>query len=434
VRGLRRRPARGAFLSRFAIVSVGRIVAAVLQAVCFLLLARAVSPAEFGLFASALGVITVAQTVVDLGVTTYAIRERATRPTNGHITSALRVSNLLSITLCLLLTALTFSLAIAFDDSLFLLLPLAVTAAAERNADGWLGVVFADGDAWINVSNLVVRRLAVIPLFLLASQVGTDGLLAYSLSSASIALLSALFAHAVVSPRLPPREPIPLRSLLRLTWPYWLASVATQARNLDSIITTLIAGATAAGFYSTASRLTSPLRILPTSLATVLLPEAARRRGERLRPLLRLSLGASAGQAGIYFGLALSAPWLVVIALGDAYSGAVIPTQIVIGSLAFSGSAALFGSLLQGAGAKVYVANVALATTAICLTVVALGAALAGAVGAACGLALSFALQWILLLIRALRLTQGPAPAKPDTQPVKGATAPSDKEKLHWPT
>jgi O-antigen/teichoic acid export membrane protein len=135
---------------QFFWVSGGRVVAALIQAAIMLLLVRAVSPSEFGFFAAVYGVMTVAQTFFDFGLPTLVIRERARQSNAGIVTAALRLNNSLSVALGVLLVSVTAVLGLLVDERFFLLLPLGVWAAAERNADAWLGVIFADGDARVN--------------------------------------------------------------------------------------------------------------------------------------------------------------------------------------------------------------------------------------------------------------------------------------------
>ncbi|WP_259540519.1 lipopolysaccharide biosynthesis protein [Herbiconiux daphne] len=396
-----RSPRRYRVGGQFAWVSAGRIVAALIQALTMLLLVRTVAPAEFGFFSAVYGVVTVVQTAIDLGIPTYVIRERAKDASQPFVTSALRLSNLLSLLLAFLLLAAFVALGFTFDSRFFLLVPLAIWAAAERNADAWLGVVFADGDAKINTANLVGRRLGNLGLFvLLVLLTQIDPVLAFGISSASAAVVSWVFAHVYVARRLVPYEPVKAGYLIRESWPYWLNSVATQARNLDTALTSVLAGSTQAGFYAAASRLTSPLRILPTSLASVLLPASSKRDASNIRGLIKLVALAVAAFAVMYAVLIIVIPFGVPVLLGAEYEGAILALQITAVGLVFASSASLLGSLLQGVGMKHFVAMVAVVTTCTCLAGVALGALLWGATGAALGLAFSYVVQSAALSTR----------------------------------
>ena len=386
---------------QFAWVSGGRIVAALVQALIMLLLIRAVAPAEFGFFAAVYGVMTVAQTFFDFGLPTLVIRERAQRSNPAVVAAALRLNNSLSLTMGVIIIGLLALLGAVADPRFYLLLPLGLWAAAERNADAWLGVVFADGDARINTTNLILRRFGNLALFTgLITWSDLDPVLAFGVSAATAAAGSWIFAHAYVGTLLESNERIAASLLFRLSWPYWLNSVATQARNLDATIIGFVAGSAQAGYYAAAARLTSPLRILPTSLASVLLPASSTRNSSTMRGLLKLVALVVGGLGGFYLVLGLLVPFVVPVLLGDAYAGAVPALQITAVGLVFAGAASLLGSLLQGVGLKHYVAGTAVLTTAVCLIGVGLCGFFWGAAGAAAGLAFSYLVQSIVLVTR----------------------------------
>jgi O-antigen/teichoic acid export membrane protein len=381
-------------------VAAGRIAAAMIQALTLILLARALLPADFGLFSAVLGIATLAQTLFDLGISTYVVRERARNRHSPFLAPALKANNLLSLLLALISAGCLIALALVGDSRFWEMLPLAVWIASERNADVWLGVIVADGDARVNTANLVLRRLVTIGLFAALWAGGVLPILAFATASAAAAVGSSLFAHVYIARLLAPGTLFSVRQLLRETWPFWLNSVATQARNLDVTIVTLFSGASQAGFYAAASRITGPLRILPTSLATVLLPQASRRNSANLLPLVKLVAGCVGGLALLYLLIALAVPHFVPFALGAAYDGSVPAIQVATTGLAFAAAASLLGALLQGVGLKHFVAQTSIVMTVVCLGGCALGASLSGAYGASWALVLAFVVQSATLLGR----------------------------------
>lgn len=393
---MKRRPLAGQFLW----VVIGRVLAALLQAVTFILLARELAPADFGLFSALFGIATLAQTSFDLGLSTLILRERAKSPVSGVVTAALRLNNRLSALLAVATVLVVAGGALLVDEMFWQLLPLAVWVASERNADVWLGVALADGDAKVTTANLVLRRTAALGLFVGLGVIGLPPLLAFSVGVAVAAVASSAFAHAFVNRRLPPASAVTARELVRDGWPYWVNSVATQARNLDVVIVAVAGGAAQAGFYAAASRITGPLRILPTSLASVLLPQAARTTSTTLRPLVKLVAACVAVLAVVYALVAWTTPWFVPVLLGDNYVGAVPAIQIAALGLVFAATASLLGSLLQGVGLKHFVAQSSVAMTVACLLGAAVGAAAGGAIGASLALVAAFVIQAALLLVR----------------------------------
>ncbi len=407
-------------LIQFASGAGGRIVAAALQAALLVLVARAVSPADFGVLSSVLGVALIGQTVLDLGISTYIVRERAADAGSGLVTMALELNSRLSFVLCIGAAIALGGLGSTIDDRFLLMLPLALWMSAERNAEVWLGVAFADQDWKVNFFNVLLRRILSLAIFLILHLFGTDPILSFCLATAVTASLSATWARRFVAPRLPPRQAMSVRSLVRETWPYWLNAMATQARNLDVVFVGMAATAGQAGFYASASRLTSPLRILPTTLAKVLLPASARLAPGDRGALHRLALTMLGTMTVVYLTLLFVLPPLVPVALGDAYRSAIPALQLVLLGLPFAAGASLAGALLQGTGHKTFVARTTLATTALHLGMVLVGSLLFGATGAAGALSLSFVVQFALVTRRLVQTEQRLAASGTDglaTQP-----------------
>lgn len=395
-------------IRQFSWVASGRVIAAVLQMVSLGMAAAWLGPRDFGLLAAVLGVAVIPQTVLDFGISTYVTRTRAADPVSPTVKYALRINNRSSLVLATLFGA-GVAAAAQFGDPVFwLMLPLAVWVGSQRNADVWAGVALADGDAHVNVISLVGRRLLTIIIQLLFFGAGASALLGFSIGSAVGAGVSAVYVRANVYPRLP-RElaDISLKRLLRLTWPYWLHSAATQVRNLDTALVALIASPLAAGMYAVASRLTGPLRILPLSLATVLLPGLTRTGGQITAKVRRGLFLVTALLAVFYILLAVSAAWLVPAILGEEYANAVLPVQIVCLGLVFGAIASLLASVLQARGQARSVGYISLSTAVICMVTIALGAGAWGAVGASLGLVASFALQAAMMLIQVRRPGRG---------------------------
>jgi O-antigen/teichoic acid export membrane protein len=401
---------RRRFVGQVAWVSLGRLGAALLQSLSLILAVRLVSPGEFGLLAGVLGLATVSQTAIDMGVATFISRERAANPQSGAIATALRFNALTSLTLTgVVVMALVLAGAL-IDGTYFLMIPLAFWVSAERNADARLSVVFADGDAKINVLNLLARRTLLVVLFASLAAAHVEAILAFSIASAIAALLSSLFANLYVRRRVTAAPSITYRELLRQSWPYWVHSLATQARNLDVVLLTLVSNAVQAGFYSSASRLTNPLTLLTSSLASVMLPSASRASAsaQSIRPLIKVAVVVLAVMTVIYAAIFVAAPPLVPVILTPAYAPAIPVIQVVVAGLPFAAAASLLASLLQGLNYKHFVATTSTVVAVVCLTLIVIGSGLWGAFGAGMALSLSVLLQAAVLMIGLVVLHRGP--------------------------
>lgn len=402
---------------QFVWVAGGRIAAAVIQALMLLLLARSVAPADFGIFSAIFGLGVVAQNVFDLGLGTFVIRERARDSESPLLVRALQMNSGASLLMGLVGT--TALLVTSLGDATFLTyIPLIVAMAVERNADVRLGLALADGKARINVTNLVTRRTFALVLFVpLTYLAHLDPIIAFGLASVAAATASALSAHLYIrGTDIERGTRTSVRTTLAAATPFWINSVATQARNLDALLVTVLAGPVVSGLYATASRLTGPLRILPTSLSAVLLPQATRlasdsaERRRWLRGVLKVT-----GVMLVFYGmLALVIPPLVPLVLGAEYAPSGTAVRIVLAGLVFAAAASLLSTTLQGWGDAAYVGKVAAVTTAVCLAAVGLGALELGASGAAIGLSLSFLVQAAALIVRALQVS---SPSKNGTSP-----------------
>jgi len=408
---------------QFGWISGGRLLAAVIQAVTLVLLARWTGPAAFGAVGIALSLVIVFQTVTDLGLPTFVVRERAAEPGNPAIRRALEFNNLTTRILALTLLMVFGAMGAFVQHDFYVLLPLAIWAAVDRNTDTWLGVALADGDARVNTIAILSRRVAAITMMVGLYATGAPALLAFSMSLAVVGVVVNAVAHRWASKRVHPSTvSVPIRPILRSSFPYWVNSTATQLRNVDALIIGATTGTAQLAFYAAASRITGPLRILPTSLATVLVPASARTGAANLRRLAKPVGALIAVMTVIYTAVIVAAPWAVPMLLGTDFDGAVLPMQIVCGGLVFAAIASILGAILQGLGRGPVVARIAVITTAACLIGVLVGSMFAAAVGASIALAGSFVVQAVLLaiaLVKAGRRGDPESPAGAVLQPTK---------------
>lgn len=384
--------------SQFSWILFGRVLAAALQAVLIVMLARALGPADFGLLSAVLGIIMVLQAVFDLGLRKMVLRERAEGSTPPIVAGGLWLNSVSSISLGISVGVLLLILGLLVDPIYYFMVPLAFCAAAEKNADTWLGIALADGDAKINTFNLVGRRAVALLLFLGLLQFKINFVLGYSLAVSVAAIVSVLFARSIVK-EASTGERASIRETFIVARPYWANTLAAQLRNLDVAVVNATASSSAAGFYATAARLSGPLRMLPTSLGTVLLPRAAQSKGASLAPIIRILVIAGPLFALMYLLLALLAPWLVETALGDEYIPVIEPLQIVLFGLVFAAITSLVQPVLQGLGFQRAVAIIAVLTTVLILVGLLALSSPFGEVGAAMALAVGFAFECVALLI-----------------------------------
>jgi O-antigen/teichoic acid export membrane protein len=222
---------------------------------------------------------------------------------------------------------------------------------------------------------------------------------AYACAMAVAAIGAASYAQVVVHRRLPTEAGGSIRETLHKSRPYWLHSFATQVRNLDAAVVAMVGTPSQAGYYSVASRISGPMRLVPTSLASVLLPVVARdqRVSHRTLKILVFTLG---GMGLLYALVAVAAPLVIPVLMGAAYEHSVPPVQAMCFGLIFGASASMFASILQGLGEQKYVAGCSVVSAVACIPAIILGTLWLGATGAAIGMIFSFLLQTILFLVK----------------------------------
>ncbi|MFD6855982.1 lipopolysaccharide biosynthesis protein [Rhodococcus sp. NPDC060090] len=395
--GLNKRNANSGLAKQFSWVLLGRLAGALLQAGSMALLARWSGPSGFGLFASIYGIALIIQTFIDFGLTTYIIRLRAQNAWHGSVGGSLRLIGQINVLVGAILVLVTCGLSV-WDGMFLPFVPLAVWVVADRQVETWLGVPLADGNTWQNASSLVLRRSLALVILLGGYYWGVDALLAYATGLA----LSSLIACAPVmmlNRAVSARNSGTSIELLRAARPYWFNSLATQARNFDAALVAIIASPVSAGYYGAASRLTTPLRMIPTSFAAVLMPAATRAGGENKMALVRSVLILTAFTTVLYASLAVVIPFVVPVVLGEEFDAAVPVIQIVCGGLVFAAIASQLGALMQGWGHARAVAVVSSGTTLVCLLGIMLLTPWVGVLGAGFALAGSYVVQVLVQLV-----------------------------------
>jgi O-antigen/teichoic acid export membrane protein len=395
-------PIRG--LSRqFSWLFIARLGGAGLQAVTLLLLAREVTLTEFGIVNAVIGVGMVASAFTDFGVGAFLTKLRAANPGDAKLADAVRVNRASAVGISVAGAALLLLLGLTKSEIYLALLPLVLWIAAEKVTEALLSFAVADGDTLENTISVIFRRTTGLLVFILLVWAGIDGVFSYCVAQAVSGTLGAGLALHRLGERVPSFSGGNPFRILRESWPFWINTAAAQVRNLDVTVVAMVGGAGVAGVYAVPSRLTTPLRLIPTTLAQIALPAASRGGRGSMKALLRAVAIVMALMTVVLGAIALAADWLVSL-LGSEYSDAAIPLRILCGGLLFASLASFMNSILQGRGLQNWVATTSTITGVGSLAGVAVGAWLGGAVGAVLGLALSFVVQVALLAVPTCRI------------------------------
>jgi len=388
---------------QFGWVAFARLAAAGTQAVTLLLLVRGSALEDVAVLTAAMGVLVLGQGLSDLGLSAFAAREHAAASDSGVVAGALRLVRMTSGGLIAASILAATGFCIATGSPLLLpLVVLAVSAGLEKNAQAHLGVTIASAAAAKSARVVLAGRALTLAVMLALSAVGVVAPVAFATALALGNCLNAVQAERDSRMRVGPQHAgstSTRRDLIRRSRPFWLNTFAAQVRNLDATIAATLGGPSVGAAFGVTSRLVTPLRMIPTSLATVLMPASAREGGVTLRQGRRIALVTVLVSLVPLVAMALSAPWLVPTLFGNEYAVAVGAIQVMVISLAFAAVASLLSATLQGAGHAKVVASAAIVGAATCLIGVAFGTIVGGATGAAFGLGSSFVVQSAILLV-----------------------------------
>jgi O-antigen/teichoic acid export membrane protein len=243
-----------------------RGLAAVLQAVSFVVLARQLGAGGFGAVAVGISTGTIVSTLTGFGGGSRALRL-------GMETEHKRVATAMFSAQC---PAALISGAISC---------VVVTGLLDR--EWWIGVavgVMVLSDALCGLEQAVlaglIRPLASAGLLLfqraapftcltLAYFVSVPAILGYAVGAAIAAV------SAIVRPIRDWHRPIRFVELISSSRGYWSSKVAESLGMLDIVVVRLFAGGSAVGLYSIANRVANPLHIIATSILSVVTPAAA---------------------------------------------------------------------------------------------------------------------------------------------------------------
>ena len=391
---------------QFVVLLGSRVTASVLQAVLFALLARAVTPAVFGLVAAVSGVVGVLLVATGAGMGTLVSRAHA-QGRADEVASAVRftwVSGLLTAAACAL--AIGGWSALAQVPAALVLVALALTV--ERTTDAALNVPIADGHVLTSGWPVLARRAVAVGLLLAGLAAGWDALWVYAGASLAGALVGQLMTRRLVP--LTAEPTVPWRTLVRTGAPYMWNTLAAQSRMLDAAIVAAVLTPAAAGAYAAASRLVQPVLLVPQTLASLVLPRAARSDATAARRLVRPLLLAGLGSLVLVVPLAVIAPWLLTLVMGAQYASSADTFRVLLVGMPFVALSAPLAAVLQGQDRAHLAAVIGIGFALLLLVGVAVGAVLAGPVGAAAGLSVSFVARSVVLVVAALRVR----PAQPD--------------------
>lgn len=388
-------------INKLALIAISRLLAALLQAVSLIIVARVAGPASFGLLSVFIGLVIVFQAVFDLGITAYVTRLRATTPQSPLIAQALKIYQRVGLLLGATLVAVSIAVALSGGQVWWLMAALGLAGAIERQADVRLALAIADGDVWKNSFALVLRRALAALLVLVCIQLAIDAVFAYGLSSLIASLVSLWLSRRLVTLQRPIGNVgfVELRTVYSTSKSFWANSIGVQLRNLDIIIVAAFVPAASAGYYSAIARSLNPLMLLSSSLSTILLPMAAGSGGRWTKSLAIPVAVVTLGMSAVFVSISIYADKFVLLVFGVEFAPAIPGFRIVLIGLVFASYSSIQTSFLQARGIEKGVGRISILASIMALLGIGIGVSAAGVTGAALGLASSHVLQCLALIV-----------------------------------
>jgi O-antigen/teichoic acid export membrane protein len=308
-------------------LAAGSGAAQVLVAVLYILTARSMQPDEYGLVVTAIALGLAGAGFVDLGASSYWIREVASgRGTQELLNSKMGTRILIASTVAALLIVVaamtdphfiaTGVLLLSTTTVITMLVPL--RAARRATMVGWLTVLG--------------RTVAIIAFFgLLAFGVEPGRALWISMAIGDLCLVVyiVLFERSQLWPTFHKRS----NPWAGAKW-YSLSTLSGSAQLLDLPIVGLCGGASAAGIYGGVNRWIQPMVLTVSAFASAAAPFLAAVGDPRTlrRQILRASWILAAAIV-LSIGVIFAAPWLVVVLLGDAFASSAPVLQWLAGAM-----------------------------------------------------------------------------------------------------
>ncbi len=389
---------------QFIVLLFSRGLASVLSAVAFIYVGRIAGVEVVGLIGVVTSVTAFIFIVGDLGMSTFVAREQA-KQHFGVVAGALRLNVLSSVALGLIVTLVLVGLW-GLGSLPWALALIGISAAVEKNTETALSVPIAEGQPWIPAINVLLRRFFALVVFGGLVFAGVEPIEGFCIGLAVAAVIGQIHARVAISGLLVERQKITgadLADVLRRAWPFWATNVMSAARTLDVSIVGLLSSTYTAGLYAAATKVINPLRLVPSTLTSLVVPYASRQDKTGARSTaLRLIALFSASLLVVIPASIFGEP-LVVLLMGEDFRDAGLIFSILLIGLPFVALAAPLGSVLQGQNDERFVTYNGTIFAILTLAFAAVGTIVWGGEGAAIGVSAAYFIKCIALYIRIVR-------------------------------
>jgi PST family polysaccharide transporter len=357
-----------------------------------IILARLLSPTDYGAYVVVGGLLTLAALIGDAGFGATLVQQR-TPPTNEEIATAWSLQVGASLVALALVWALAPALAGMIpglpDGATYIRwFALVLPIAALR---GLPSVLLEREFRFGAVATAEV--LGQVALYLTAITLAASGAGAWSFVPAALAQAAIGAIVVNVARGLPARAPLD-RTAARRLFRYGIAfqAVSGLAWSRDGLAAPVVgvaAGTAAAGLVGLGLRFGTLLSGVEEVVARVAFPALSRLRDDPVAFRRALAEIATATAIVVVPGLvwfAAASPVLVPLVLGDGWGEAVVPVQVICLAFTFRAPIRYLRQALQSASRSAAAVAVSAVGAGATLALAALGAIAAGAPGAALGI------------------------------------------------
>ncbi|MBB5749578.1 lipopolysaccharide biosynthesis protein [Micrococcus sp. TA1] len=297
-----------------------RVLSSLMQGVMLFVLTLSLGPSAFGLFASVLVICGLLSAAVGFGSGTLALR-LGNSPDNRRVAGSIAV---LRYPAALVAGAGTFLLGILLlgIDSMALLWAAVLLGLSETAGMVVESILFGRLRSRRAQAAIVTRRavmLAAVVAGHLLDQVYPFVIVA----AAALFLGSALWLAGQVA------RPMPLRGVVKDSLPFWGADLLSKLQTQDVVLGSLLLAPIPAGIFAAASRITSPINILASSMMSIFTPAISSASPEERWPLFRSSLRMMTVACVGISALGPVAGWLLEAILPAEYDGVFLPIVVL---------------------------------------------------------------------------------------------------------
>ncbi|MEA5456994.1 polysaccharide biosynthesis C-terminal domain-containing protein [Sinomonas sp. JGH33] len=368
----------------------------------YLLAARGSSPQQLGSAVSAIAIATAAVGFIDFGTNSHWVREISRGSMDPHELGRRLTVKIVAALAAGIVWVGVVSL-VRSDSMLWTATPVMLGLIINQTSQVALRAA-ARGE--LVAIMILCDRIAAFLIFLVLIVAGLSSASVLWISLTCGSLVSASLGWLFVEGR---HRPVPAFSLRTNPWRgagfFGVSSLANSAQSLDLPILSIVAGPAAAGLFGAVNRWTQPMSLLAAAFSAASAPFVSRSSDviDAWRHV-RQAVWMPASAVALSTAVAIAAPALVPLLLGDGYVGSVESLRVLAFVSIFSILSQPLMVILQSLGHDRYTALCMGTAVALQLLAVAIMGAAYGSLGAAYASLITQILIFGAFVVRVVRI------------------------------